>query len=135
MRRQLLALTLLTAAVGVAAQQASTAGNTFAVDSNAASYRSVTIENTSTRSTSLRAVSYKASLLDPTKTASVSATFSGGLSGRTIRARYGTDSPVLCTFTVHAIVGGVLGAEETRATCTGLREDADRPRALTFLIS
>ena len=132
-RKPLLALALLVGTVALAAQQASTANNAVDVESNIATYRSVSIQNTSTRTTSLKSVSY--TNLVPGTTNEVTAVLSGDLSLRTIRARYGTDTPVNCSKTLVSVVGGLLGAKDTQIRCGVFTEDADRPRALTFQIS
>ena len=130
-QRPLLALALFVGAVIVTGQPASTASNTFDVASNTVSYRSVGIQNSSTRSTSLKSLGYTVAL---GQIKDVRPTFNGDLRGRTIRARYGNDTPVTCGSLLYSLLG-LLGGSETTVTCAGLNEDADRPRALTFLIS
>ena len=131
MRRPVLALALLVGAVTLTSQPASTASNTFDVASNTASYRSVGIQNSSSRSTSLKSLGYTVAV---GQIKDVRPTFRGDLRGRTIKARYGNDTPVACGSLLYSLLG-LLGGSETKVTCAGLNEDAARPRALTFLIS
>lgn len=131
MRRPVLALALLVATLGATAQQASTASNVMDVSSNTLSYRAVGIQNSTSSAATLKSTSYTVAL---GRITDVKPTFRGDLRLRTIKARYGDDSPVTCGSLIYSLLG-LLGGSETTVTCLGLNENADRPRTLTFLIS
>lgn len=131
MRRPLLALTLLAGALGLTLQQAATGSNTFTASSNVATHRSVAIQNVSVTPTRLKSMGHTITLGRITEVRTV---FTGDLRARTIRGRYGDGLPVTCAVVGYSLLG-LLGESGTTVTCPGFDENANRPRALTFLIS
>lgn len=124
MRRPVLALALLGAAVVATAQQASTAGNALPAESTAV-YRATTV-------TGATAVSVDYTMTGGTITGVTPRLQKVGLLGITVTARFGGDAPRTCTAGLITLVDVLLNVGEADYTCTGFAERADRPRALTI---
>ena len=128
MRRPVLALALLGAAVVVTAQQASTAGNALPAETTAV-YRATTASGAT---------------LVSTEYAMTGSTITGVttrlrktnlLSTTVVTASFGGDAPRTCVGGLITIVSLTLNIGEADYTCTGFAERADRPRELTIRAS
>jgi hypothetical protein len=126
-RRPLLALALVAAAVATAAQHGSTAGNAMPSTSTAA-YRSTTVSGAT-----LVSMEY---VMTGSTITGVTARLRGiDLLTKTVTARFGDDSAVVCAAGVLTVLDTITGLGEADYTCTGFTERADRPRGMTVTAS
>ena len=117
---------LLVGGVCLSAQQGTTASNSLA--SSTAVHRATTV----TGATMLN--------IDYAVSAGLVTAVSPRLRGtslltRTVTARFGADSPVVCTAGPLTLLDSTTGLGEATYSCTGLLEPADRPRLLSITAS
>jgi len=125
-RRAAAAAAGLAAALALAADAAGTSSSS--VPTSVAAHRATTVTGATMTSLSYTVVG------DSITT--VTARLRGvGLLGKTVRAGFGAGPSVICTAGVLTVLDVVTGLGEADYTCTGLLEDADRPRSLLITAS
>lgn len=134
MRRPLLALALLGAALVSAAQQASTSGNDLPTSATAV-YRGTTVDGATMLSTGYTVAADKIVSVQPKLRGIGLVAGTGGLLPKTVTARMGSDLPVPCTVTASALLNVLTRLAEATYDCPGLLERADRPRPLRLTVS
>jgi len=125
MRRPMLAAVLLLGSVAASGGVASTAGNV--VPASTAVHRETAVSGAT-----MTSIRYE--VTGDTITTVTPRLRGIDLLSRTVQAAFGTSAAVPCTAGLLTVLDAVTGLGEATYTCTGLLEDANRPRKLQITV-
>ena len=133
MRRPLLALALLAGVVGATTQQASTASNS--ITESTAVYRGTTVTGATLLSMGYTVVGNDITAVAPKLRGDGLVKTLTNLTPKTVTARFGSDTPVLCVEGTSSLLDSMTGHGEVTYDCAGLVERSDRPAELHIGVS
>ena len=126
MRRHALGLALLLGVVSLGTGSASTAGSSVATST--AVHRTTSVSGATMTSMRYEVTGDAITTVTPRLRGT-------SLLTKTVHARFGADAAVPCTAGLLTVLNSVTGLGEATYTCTGLLEDAARPRALQISVA